>query len=156
MEVSPSWEAASHSATQEFPNILQNLKVHFHVHKSPSKAPILSQINPVHTTPSCLSEIKFILSSRLLLHLPSGFFLSDFSTKILYVFIFSFMRATCASWFHMFSKVLFWSQVDAVYSGLHIYKLINERELKTRIPRQPHGLIPEKRRKAKAWWKSVG
>jgi hypothetical protein len=54
MELNPSWEAASHATTQERPNILWN-----RVHKSPPLVPILSQLNPVHTTPSYLSKIHF-------------------------------------------------------------------------------------------------
>jgi hypothetical protein len=46
-ELSASWEAASHSATQDFLNILKNLMVPYHVRKGPP----LGQVNPVHTTP---------------------------------------------------------------------------------------------------------
>jgi hypothetical protein len=72
-ELSPAWEAASRSATKEFPNILLNLKAQYRVHKRPSLVPTLSQINPVHTTPSYLRSI-LILFSHLCLGLPSGFF----------------------------------------------------------------------------------
>jgi hypothetical protein len=59
MEVSPSSEAANCAATQELPSILWNPNVHYHVHKSPTLVPILSQIDQVHTIPSYLSKIYF-------------------------------------------------------------------------------------------------
>jgi hypothetical protein len=64
IELSPFWEATSCSATQEFLRISCNLMVHYHVCKSSPGVPILSQINPVHTTPSYFSNIYFnIISS---------------------------------------------------------------------------------------------
>jgi hypothetical protein len=59
VEMSPTCEAASCAATQEFPKILWSQKVHHRVHKNPVLVPILSQIDSVHTTPSCLSKIHF-------------------------------------------------------------------------------------------------
>jgi hypothetical protein len=55
--MSPSWEAASSAGTQEFSKILWNPKVQYLVHKNPLLIPVLSQINPVHTTQSYLSKV---------------------------------------------------------------------------------------------------
>jgi hypothetical protein len=55
MKQSPSWEATNCAATQEFPSILWNPKIY---HRAPL-VPILSQIDPVHTTPSYVSKIHF-------------------------------------------------------------------------------------------------
>jgi hypothetical protein len=59
MELSLSWEAANCAATQGLPSILWSPKVHYRVHKSPTLVPILSQIDPVYTIPSCRSEVHF-------------------------------------------------------------------------------------------------
>jgi hypothetical protein len=47
MELSPYWEAAIRSATQEFSKILWNPKVNNYVHKNSPLIQILRQTNPV-------------------------------------------------------------------------------------------------------------
>jgi hypothetical protein len=74
IELSPSWEVTSCSATQEFLKILLNPKFHYHVHKSPSLVPTLDQMNSVQTTPSYLSKIHFSIILQYSLGLPSGLF----------------------------------------------------------------------------------
>jgi hypothetical protein len=113
MELSPSWEA-----TQQLPSILWNPKVHYRIHKSLPLVPILSQIDPVHTTPSHLSQI-LILSTHLRLGLPSGLFLSGFPTNILYAFIFSPIRATCPAHLIFLDLVI----LDYIWWKVQVMKL---------------------------------
>jgi hypothetical protein len=57
MEQSPFWDSNSHSASQESSLLLLNTKVHFLVHERLALVPILSQLNPIRTFPSCFSKI---------------------------------------------------------------------------------------------------
>ena len=52
MEQSPPWEAKWFSASQEIPRSLWKSKVHHRNHECPPPDPILSQIDPVHTSKS--------------------------------------------------------------------------------------------------------
>jgi hypothetical protein len=67
MTLSCAWEEISCSTTQEFLKILLHQKIQYRVHKSPLLVLILSQINPVHNTPFCLSNIYLNI---ILLHSP--------------------------------------------------------------------------------------
>jgi len=61
MKQSPSWEANSHSASQEILHLLWNLKVHYCVHNSLPLFPILSQMHSVHTLPPYFPKIYFTI-----------------------------------------------------------------------------------------------
>jgi hypothetical protein len=54
------------------------------VHKTPPLVCILSQISPVHTTPSVSAGSILVLSTQVHLGLPSGLSSSGFLTNILY------------------------------------------------------------------------
>ena len=84
MEQSPSWEAKRFSASQKIPLMLWNPKVHYRFHKYPPPVLIPSQLDPVHTPHTTSWRSILILSFHLRLVVPSGFFPSSFSIKILY------------------------------------------------------------------------
>jgi hypothetical protein len=89
LEQNLSWEAYSHSASQEIPRILRNPKVYYCIHESPPLVSILSQMNPVHSHPNYFPKII----SNIILALPDGLLPSGFSNQVLCTFIFR-MRTT--------------------------------------------------------------
>ena len=66
MEQSPSWEADRFSASQEIPCILRKPKICYRINKCPPPVPILSQLDPVHTSTSQFLKIHLnMLSAKL-------------------------------------------------------------------------------------------
>jgi len=74
---------ANSFTSEEIPYFLWNPRIHYHVHKSPPVAPILIQMHPVHNVPPCSCKIYSNILSSHLLCVTTGFFHSDFLTKIL-------------------------------------------------------------------------
>jgi hypothetical protein len=89
MELSPSREATCRPATQEFPKILWNPKVHYIAHNSPPLVLILSRRNPVHAVEYCFSKVHLNITIHLRPCLPSILLSSRFPTKAVYAFLFS-------------------------------------------------------------------
>ena len=83
------------SASQEFPCILWNPKVHYRIHESPPSVSTLNQISPVYASTSHLLRVHFNIIPFLCLGLPSSLFPSGLPTKTLYALLRSSIRATC-------------------------------------------------------------
>jgi len=66
MEQSPSWEANSHSTSQEIPRLVWNPKLNYSVHRILPLVPILSQAYPSLTFPPCSPNLhsNFIFPSK--------------------------------------------------------------------------------------------
>jgi hypothetical protein len=98
-EQSPSWKSISnnHSAREEVPPFpLRNPKFHYLVHKSLPPVSIPSQVNLVHSITPYFFKMHFDLILPSTPESSSGtLFPYSISTKILYKFIISPMRATC-------------------------------------------------------------
>jgi hypothetical protein len=94
MELRLSWEAASCAATQEFPNILWNPKVHYGVEKSPPLVPIVCHINPVYTISSYLSKIHLHIIHAPMTWSSKWSLSSRHSHQVLYAFLTCPMHAT--------------------------------------------------------------
>jgi hypothetical protein len=83
MQQSPSWEAASGSATQKLPKTLWNQKVHYRDHKSRSTG-LYIEPHESNTYPHSISlRSILILSSHLRVGFPIGLFPSGFPTETL-------------------------------------------------------------------------
>jgi len=100
LEQSASWEDDSHSASQEIPRLLCNPKVHYRFHKDLPLIPTLIKKHPVRPYHPISLWFILILSFHQHLSLPSGFFPSDFPTKM-YEFIISPMHVTCPTNLHL-------------------------------------------------------
>jgi len=75
MDHSPSGKANNHAASPEIPRLLWKPKVHYRSHKIPLLAPVLSQMDPVHTLPPYFSKVYSNIIFPFTLVLPSGLFL---------------------------------------------------------------------------------
>jgi hypothetical protein len=78
-----SWEANSHSASQEIPRLLWNPKIHYCVHINPQLDSTLSQLNPIYIVHSRYLRSTSIWTSHPRIILWSVLFPSSFPSNYL-------------------------------------------------------------------------
>jgi hypothetical protein len=123
MQVSPSWEAACCSATQECPKKLWNPKIYYRIRKNLSPVSTVRRMDPVHTTPTCFSNIHFNIIFHRRLGLPTGLFSPCFPTKNLYVSLLSLMRTACPAHLillYLIIVIIFGDEYKLMSSSPHI------------------------------------
>jgi hypothetical protein len=82
VELNPSWEVNSFSASQEIPIILWNPELHYRFNKSTPLVPILNHMNQAHTLPLYFFNNYFNIIPNLSLGLPRCIFFQVFLPKL--------------------------------------------------------------------------
>ena len=102
---------------QEISGVLWKQEVYYRIHRS---LPLVPELNQVHIFPYSSRSI-LILSLRLRLYLPYGFFLSDFTTIILQAFW------LCAVWFNKYIRTswLDWSWLCKILRSFCCYQRVS-------------------------------
>jgi hypothetical protein len=131
VEQIPSWEANRSWGSQEFPHVLWNPKVHYRIHKSRPHVPILVQINSLHALIPRLEDPFLILSTHLLLGLPSVLFLSETHQNAVCTSLFSTL-ATCPA--HLYLLDLVPSIIHTLTNRPHITQLLIMQFIITPVP----------------------
>ena len=106
---------------KKFPTFYGTQKVPYCIQKCPPTAPILSQINSLHTSNLTSYRSILILSSHLRLGLPSGLFPSGFPTKTVYTPLLSPIRVTCHTnliLLHFITRTILGEQYRSLSSSL--------------------------------------